>query len=175
MAFGKGQDPRNGFVGKIALLLFLSLSAVVFVVYLSRTGSSLSAFRDCLAAFYGFAKQHPWFLVLSLLFLPTFGIPIAPLLILAGSCWNLEVALKIVFICIGFNLILSYFFYKRCLNRFLIKLIFRNKQIRQPRPNTRFNSLGIGQKETCAATATIQEICPCQPQLGQQFIRYMLH
>ena len=141
MAFGKERNPRGGFVGGVVLLLFLSLTVGMFVVYLSRTGSSSSTFRDCLAAFYGFAKQRPWFLVLSLLFLPTFGVPIAPLLILAGSCWNLEVALKIVFVCIGFNLVFSYFFYKRCLNRFLMRLIFRNKQIRQPRPNTRFNSL----------------------------------
>ena len=110
MVFGKGRNLRGGFIGKVALLLFLSLSFGIFVVYLSRTGSSLSTFRDFLAAFYGFAKQHPWFLALSLLFLPTFGIPIAPLLILAGSCWNLEIALKIVFVCIGFNLVFSYFF-----------------------------------------------------------------
>ena len=141
MAFGKERNPRGGFVGGVVLLLFLSLTVGMFVVYLSRTGSLSSTFRDYLAIFYVFAKQHPWFLVLSLLFLPTFGVPIAPLLILAGSCWNLEVVLKIVFVCIGFNLIFSYFFYQRCLNRFLIKLIFRNKQIRQPRPNTRFNSL----------------------------------
>lgn len=141
MAFGKRRNPCGGFIGKVALLLFLSLSVGIFVVYLSRKGSLSSTFRDYLTTFYVFAKQHPWFLVLSLLFLPTFGIPIVPLLILAGSCWNLEVALKIVFVCIGFNLIFSHFFYKRCLNRFLIKLIFRNKQIRQPRPNTRFSSL----------------------------------
>lgn len=141
MAFGKEQDPRSGFVGEVVLLLFLLFAVGMFAVYLSRMGSSPSTFRDYLAAFHGFAKQHPWFLVLSLLFLPTFGVPIAPLLILAGSCWNLEVALKIVFVCIGFNLVFSYFFYKRYLNRFLMKLIFRNKQIRQPRPNTRFNSL----------------------------------
>lgn len=141
MVFGKEQDPRSGFVGKVVLSFFLLFAVGGFVVYLSRTGDFSSTFRDCLVAFYGFAKQHPWFLVLSLLFLPTFGVPIAPLLVLTGSCWDLEVALKIVFACIGFNLILSYFFYKRCLNRFLLKLIFRNKQIRQPRPNTRFNSL----------------------------------
>ena len=141
MVFGKGQDPRSGFVGKVALLLFLSLSVGMFAVYLSRTDNLPSVLREFLAAFYDLAKQHPWFLVLSLLFLPTFGVPIAPLLILAGSCWNLEVALKVVFVCIGFNLVFSYFFYKRCLNRFLVKLIFRNKPIRRPSPNTRFNSL----------------------------------
>jgi uncharacterized membrane protein YdjX (TVP38/TMEM64 family) len=141
VAFGKERNLRGGFIGRVALLLFLSLSFGIFVVYLSRAGGSSSVLREFLAAFYDLAKQHPWFLVLSLLFLPTFGVPIAPLLILAGSCWNLEVALKIVFVCIGFNLIFSYFFYKRYLNRFLMKLIFRKKQIRQPRPNTRFNSL----------------------------------
>ena len=141
MAFGEGRDPRGGFVGKVVLLLFLSFSVGVFVVYLSRTGVLPLISREFLVTFYGFAKRHAWFLVLSLLFLPTFGVPITPLLVLAGACWNLEIALKIIFICIGFNLIFSYFFYKRCLNRFLLKLIFRSKPIRQPRPNTRFNSL----------------------------------
>ena len=136
-----GRDSQSGFIGKIALFVFLALSLGAFMVYLSRTGDSSSLFREALAGFYNLVHRHPWLLVLSLLFLPTFGVPISPLLVLAGSCWNLEVALKIVFVCIGFNLIFSYFFYQRCLNRFLIKLIFRNKQIRRPRPNTRFNSL----------------------------------
>ena len=136
-----GRNSKSGFVGRVVLSFFLLLSVGMFVVYLSRMGGSSSIFREYLATFYGFAKQHTWFLALSLLLLPTFGIPISPLLVLAGSCWNLGIALKIAFVCIGFNLVFSYFFYKRCLNRFLMKLIFRNKQIRQPRPNTRFNSL----------------------------------
>ena len=166
-----GGDSRGGFVGKVALLVFLALSLGAFAVYLVRTSGSSSLFRETLAGFYNLVHQHPWLLVLSLLFLPTFGVPISPLLILVGSRWELRTALWIGFVTIGFNLIFSYFFYKRCLNRFLLKLIFRNKPVQKPHVSTYFDSIRwcfliqmiphLPYSAQCYLLATLKEVRFC--------------
>ena len=141
MVFRKRRLLCGGFIGKVALFLLLLLLVGLFWIYFDRKNGGFSVFSSLLSDLYAFAQRHSWFLVLSLLFLPTFGVPLSPLSVLAGSCWDLYVAFNVVFVCIGFNLTFSYFFYKKCLNRFLAALIFRNRQIRKPRPNTRLNSI----------------------------------
>lgn len=88
--------------------------------------------------FYRWVGGHAGLLVLSLLFLPTFGVPISPLWILSGMLWGIHVSLTLCFLCIGFNLVFSYFFYRKCFNSWLYKIILRNK----PLPKIPYNSRG---------------------------------
>lgn len=123
------RHSRTGSVAFVSLLAFILVFQILFLVYLTRTTNCWGVLRGLLASFYEFVEQHAWGVILSLLFLPTFGLPISPLLILAGVLWGVRIGLIICFICIGFNLVFSYVFYRKCLNRFLFKLIFRKTKI----------------------------------------------
>lgn len=118
-----------GSVAFVSLLVFIVVAQIAVLVYLTKTTNWVGVLQEVLAVFYRYIEQHAWYVVFSLLFLPTFGLPISPLLILAGALWGIKIGLTISFICIGFNLVFSYLFYRKCLNKFLFKLIFRKKQL----------------------------------------------
>ena len=123
------RQARRGSVAFVSLLVFLLVLQIWFLVYLTRTTHCWSILHDLLINFYKLVEQHAWSVVFSLMFLPTFGLPISPLLILAGALWGIKIGLIISFICIGFNLIFSYIFYRKCLNKLLFKLIFRKTKL----------------------------------------------
>lgn len=123
------RQARLGSVAFVSLLAFILVLQIWCLFYLTRTTNCWSVLQDVLVNFYKFIEQHAWGVVLSLLFLPTFGLPISPLLILAGALWGIKIGLVISFICIGFNLVFSYVFYRKCLNKFLFKIIFRKTKM----------------------------------------------
>ena len=75
-----------------------------------------------------FLVHHEFVLVALLLLLPTFGFPVSLLFVLTGAVWSIRLAMTICFVCLGFNLVFSYFFYRKCLNKFLFRLIFKDKK-----------------------------------------------
>ena len=128
-------------MGALSLILLFTLVQVFILVYLSRTMDIMEAMRINLALFYNFLATHGWYIVLSLAFLPTFGIPISPIWILAGAVWQLKLSLIIVAICLFFNLVFSYFFYQKCFNQLIYKWILKNKQFPQLVRTDRMNSI----------------------------------
>ena len=123
------QQTCQGFVGTISFwLLFIALQ-ILLIIYLSRQMDLFDTFQTNLKRFYTILESHRIGVIIALLFTPTFGIPISPLWILAGAFWGVKVGLFICFICIGVNLVLSYFFYKKCLNRLLFRTLFKNHEI----------------------------------------------
>ncbi len=90
---------------------------------------------------YHYLSQHGWWVVAGLLFMPTFGLPISPLWILAGTLWGVKLGFFISFVCLGFSLIFSYIFYKKCLNKLLFTIIFRGKKVPSFRPTSRLTSM----------------------------------
>ena len=123
------RQARRGSVAIVSLLAFILVLQICLLVYLTRTTHCWSILHDLLINFYKLIEQHAWSVVFSLMFLPTFGLPISPLLILAGALWGIKIGLIISFICIGFNLVFSYVFYRKCLNKLLFKLIFRKTKL----------------------------------------------
>ena len=123
------RQTKNGSVAFVSLLVFIGIVQVGVLIYLTKTTDCLKILQEALASFYSYIEQHAWYVVFSLLFLPTFGLPITPLLILAGALWGIKIGLIISFICIGFNLIFSYVFYRKCLNKLLFNLIFRRTKL----------------------------------------------
>lgn len=123
------QQGSASSVGLVCFWLFTLLLFAIYFAYINREGNFWLMFQKNLFEIYQWVGHHAGLLVLSLLFLPTFGVPISPFWVLAGALWDVKLSLVICFLCIGFNLVLSYFFYRKCLNRLLFKLIFRNKPI----------------------------------------------
>lgn len=125
----RSQRTQGSFVGLVAFWSLLILIQVFVLIYILRTTEAWDIIKIRLSEFYIFISKHALLLLVGMLFLPTFGIPISPFFVLAGAIWGIHVGLTICFLCIGFNLIFSYFFYRKCLNKFLFKLIFRKKGI----------------------------------------------
>lgn len=125
------QQACRGFVGTIGFwLLFIALQ-IFLIIYLSRQMDFWGALQANFKKFYSILENHRLGLMVALLIAPTFGVPISLLWILAGAFWGVKVGLFICFICIGINLVFSYFFYKKCLNKFLFRSIFKNQEIRK--------------------------------------------
>ncbi|MBP5191338.1 MAG: VTT domain-containing protein [Opitutales bacterium] len=137
----KKQARQDGFIGRLALSVLLFLLGGFFVLYRIRKNSVHLQIEASLAFFYTLLQQHQGWLILSLFLLPTFGIPLSPLLLTAGTIWRFPMALGICSFAIGSNLVFSYFFYQRCLHRWLLKLIFHNQPLRKPKSFSRLTSL----------------------------------
>lgn len=135
------QTCQAGLIGKFALFILLLLLGSFFIFYKIRKDSIHLQWEESLAFFHTLLQQHQGLLIVSLFLLPTFGIPLSPLFLIAGSIWRFPVALWICFLAIGTNLVLSYFFYQRCVHRWLLKLVFHNQPLRHPKSFTRRTSL----------------------------------
>lgn len=135
------RQNSHGFISKISLIGLFSLLGVFVLAYLASQGEYFSYLHQQLALFYNLIKHHAGLLLFSLLFLPTFGIPLSPMLVCTGALWPIKSACVISFCCIGFNLVFSYFFYKKCLNRFLFSLIFRHAKLPEIPTDRRLTSL----------------------------------
>ncbi len=136
----RSQKIKGSFVGLITFWSLLVFIQVLVLIYILRNTSCLEIVRLNLSNFYLFISNHALYLLLGMLFLPTFGIPISPFFIISGAVWGIRIGLTFCFLCIGFNLIFSYFFYKKCINKFIFKLIFRNKEIPKMKKHSSFNS-----------------------------------
>ena len=152
---------RFGAVGILGFLLLIVLMQIFILLYLGRTTNVLEAFKTNLAMFYRFLSTHGWYVIGALAFLPTFGLPISPLWILAGVIWGLKLSLIIVALCLIFNLIFSYFFYQKCFNHVLYKWLLKNKELPQLIRTDRMNSI-----KWCF----LIQLMPQLPYTGQTYI-----
>lgn len=125
----RSQRTQGSFVGLTAFWSLLLLVQVFIAIYLFRTTDVGDVFKIWLSDFYGFISKHALLLLVGMLFFPTFGIPISPFFVLAGAIWGIRIGLTLCFLCIGFNLVFSYFFYRKCINKVIFKIIFRKKGI----------------------------------------------
>ena len=151
----------SGFIGVLGFLFLIVLMQVFILIYVSRTVNIVDAFKTNLALFYNFLSTHGWYIIISLAFLPTFGIPISPLWILVGTIWEIKLSLIIVAICLMFNLIFSYFFYQKCFNQILYKWILKKKNLTQLLHTNRLNSI-----KWCF----LIQLMPQLPYAGQNYI-----
>ena len=125
----RSQKTRGSFVGLVAFGLLILLVQTFILVYLLRTTNVGDIFKIWFSNFYTFISKHALLLLIGMLFLPTFGIPISPFFVLAGAVWGVRIGLTLCFLCIGFNLVFSYFFYRKCINKVIFRIIFRRRGI----------------------------------------------
>jgi SNARE associated Golgi protein. len=142
----------------IGLIVLMELCILVCV---GRTVNVVDAFKTNLVLFYHFLSTHGWCMIAALAFLPTFGIPISPLWILAGVFWGIKLSLIIVALCLVFNLIFSYFFYQKCFNQILYKWILKKKDLTQLLHTDRLNSI-----KWCLLIQLIPQV----PYMGQVYV-----
>lgn len=131
----------SGTLGLWGMVFLIILMQVCILLYLSRTINVFEAFKANLTSFYHFLSTHGWYVIGALAFLPTFGLPISPLWILAGVIWGLKLSLIIVALCLIFNLIFSYFFYQKCFNQLLYKWLLKKRNLTQLLHTDRLNSI----------------------------------
>ena len=85
--------------------------------------------KECLISTFKICRDylatHAFWMLCAVVFLPTFGVPITPFFILAGSACGMHGGLLFCLIGIGLNLVVSYFFYRHCLNKFLFRFLFK--------------------------------------------------
>lgn len=151
----------SGNVGFLGFIFLIVLIQILILLYLSRTINVFEAFKTNLSLFYNFLSSHGWYVIAALAFLPTFGFPISPFWILAGVIWGIKLSLVIVSICLIFNLIFSYFFYKKCFNQLLYKWLLKKKNIPQLLHTNRLNSI-----KWCF----LIQLMPQLPYAGQSYI-----
>ena len=117
----------SGFVGTISLWLLVIFLQVFLFIYLSRQMDVFAVLQKNCSLIFGFLENHPWGIIFALLLAPSFGVPTSLLWILSGALWGIKTGMFICFICLGVNLIFSYFFYKNCVNKFLSRCFFKDK------------------------------------------------
>lgn len=155
------KRPCSGFAGMFAFMMLIVLIQVFVLIYLSRTVNVFEAFKTNLTLFYHFLSTHGWYVIAALAFLPTFGFPISPLWVLAGVIWGMKLSLVIVAICLIFNLIFSYFFYKKCFNQLIYRWILKRKNLTHLIQTSRMNSI-----KWCF----LIQLMPQLPYAGQSYI-----
>ena len=138
--YRSGQN-HSGSIGLLVFICLIVLMQICILIYAGRAVNIVETFKTNLALFYDFLSTHGWYVIAALAFLPTFGIPISPLWILAGVFWGIKLSLVIAALCLVFNLIFSYFFYQKCFNQLLYKWILKKKNLTQLFYTDRLNSI----------------------------------